>query len=103
MYRRCPFCGQDMAATLEAGGIFFVECMGCHVRTGEKESYDDALMAWNRRHGGTEIQKIIDLAEADRGSYAIDRLAEIAELAREAIMVQQGLPLERTGPVQEEL
>jgi hypothetical protein len=89
-----------------------------------------------------ELQKIIELAEEDRGSYAIDRLAEIAELARAAltaddevarlkvevarlqslvetkdrlidmvtrdhknltgIMLQQGLPLERTGPVQED-
>jgi hypothetical protein len=32
-----------------------------------------------------ELQKIIELAEEDRGSYAIDRLAEIAELARAAL------------------
>jgi hypothetical protein len=76
-----------MAATLSGGGIFFVECMGCHVRTGKKESYDDALAAWNRRHGGAtgKIQKIIELAEEDRGSYALDRLERIAELARAAL------------------
>jgi hypothetical protein len=88
------------------------------------------------------IREIIELAEEDRGSYALDRLDRIAELARAAltaddevarlkvevarlqslvetkdrlidmltrdnknltgIMVQQGLPLERTGPVQED-
>jgi hypothetical protein len=88
------------------------------------------------------IQEIIELSEQDRGSFALDRLERIAELARSAltaddevarlkvevarlqslietkdrligmvtrdhknltgIMLQQRLPLERTGPVQED-
>jgi hypothetical protein len=88
------------------------------------------------------IREIIELSEQDRGSFVLDRLERIAELARAAltaddevvrlkvevarlqslietkdrliemltrdnknltgIMVQQGLPLERTGPVQED-
>jgi hypothetical protein len=32
-----------------------------------------------------ELQKIIELAEEDRGSYALDRLDRIAELARAAL------------------
>jgi hypothetical protein len=41
-----------------------------------------------------ELQKIIELAEEDRGSYAIDRLAEIADLARAALEAETKLKIE---------
>jgi hypothetical protein len=41
-----------------------------------------------------ELQKIIELAEEDRGSYALDRLAEIAELARAALEAETKLKIE---------
>jgi hypothetical protein len=41
-----------------------------------------------------ELQKIIELAEEDRGSYAIDRLAEIAYLARAALEAETKLKIE---------
>jgi hypothetical protein len=41
-----------------------------------------------------ELQKIIELAEEDRGSYALDRLAEIADLARAALEAETKLKIE---------
>jgi hypothetical protein len=35
------------------------------------------------------LREILELAEEDRGSYAIDRLAEIAELARAALAADE--------------
>jgi hypothetical protein len=35
------------------------------------------------------LREILELAEQDRGSYAIDRLAEIAELARDALAADE--------------
>ena len=45
----CPFCGSSMCQTYLAGESVYVRCNMCNSTSGEKNSREAAVKAWNRR------------------------------------------------------
>ena len=55
----CPFCGDE--SSVQTSGIkpnsyqYMVMCRSCNACKGWKNTYDEALTAWNTRHESDEL------------------------------------------------
>ena len=48
--KRCPRCGNDPRATVQAGGgktLFWLECRVCGKKTADGQVYEEAVREWN--------------------------------------------------------
>ena len=51
----CPFCGERRGATYKGYKWWRVECATCHAEGPEADTEPEAVAAWNRRAGGSDV------------------------------------------------
>jgi formate dehydrogenase maturation protein FdhE len=53
--KRCPFCGREPRATVQAGGgktLFWLECRACGTKTSDDQVFEQAVRQWNAMQPG---------------------------------------------------